>query len=1113
MHARPDAAHRRGRAALASLAALAALAAALPAGVPAAVRAQAPPSPQDAAEADTVDGPADPAAEVDPFVGTAPGDADYGTGGGAGNTFPGADVPFGMVQWSPDTVGRQPGGYLYADDRIRGFSLTHFSGAGCSGYGDVPFLPFAGTVTTSPATDPARYTARFSHEHEVAEPGYYRVDLDDGPRVELTVTRRAGVGRFTFPAGRPQSVLVDVSGSANGTRDARVTVGTDTVSGWAESGNFCGSGNRYRVHFTARFSRPFASSGTWKDGAVRSGATRVRGGSAPRWARGDTPTELRRRAAGPAPGRGSGAWVTFDPTGGPQVTVRVGLSFVDVAGAGRNLRAEVGRAGFDRVRAAARAEWNRRLGAIRIGGGTPGERTTFYTALYHALLAPNVFSDVDGRYAGVDGRVHRAAPGHAQYANFSGWDVYRSQVQLLALLAPAEASDVARSLLNQAGQAGGAWDRWTQANGYTGVMVGDPYQSIVASLYAFGARDFDARAALASMVRGATRPTTTGYVERPGLRAYLSSGYVPMGERDVWGPAATTLEYTTADFGVAALAGALGEHRVRAEFMRRAQYWQNLFNPATGYLQPRRRDGSFLTLFRPAAMTGYVEGNGAQYTWMVPYDARGLFDAMGGDRAVVRRLDRFFRVLNAGPRRDAAFLGNEPTLQAPWMYAFAGAPYRTQAVVRRALTTLYRPTPGGYVGNDDLGQVSSWYVWAAIGMYPQIPGRAELVLASPLFPRVTVRRPSGVTITVNAPGARADRPYVRRLLVDGSTWQRAWLPASFVATGGTLDVTVSSTPDTSWAADPRAAPPSFRDGESPVLTFANPDRAVLPPGGRATVAVGAVGVTGTARSMAWVAHPPQGLSVSPRSGRLTVPARGRGQVRLALRARPGARTGFAALPVTLTGGGLSRRVTVTVVVGRPGGLPASYDNVGVSDDADHGDADYDDGGSAYSLQALAAAGVRPGGTVTAAGLTFRWPDCGSGQPDNAVADGQTVLVPTVPGRGTRVLSLLGSATHGPSRGTLTLLFADGGRMRVAVGFSDWTLGGGRARPSFGNVVAARMPYRNVADGSRERVPTLLFATAPIALPPGRVLRAVRLPEATDRGDLHVFALAVGPAAP
>lgn len=1112
--ARPAAAPatRRVRVVLADLVALAAaLATATPAAPAAALAA-----PGEERQVDLV-------GEVNPFIGTAPGDTDFGTGGGGGNTFPGAQVPFGMVQWSPDTLASPPGGYLYSDNRIRGFSLTHFSGAGCTGYGDVPFFPIAGTITSSPAGDPARYVSTFSHRRETAEPGYYAVELDAGPTVELTVTQHAGIGRFTFPADRPATVLIDVSGSANGTADAQVSIGSDTVTGWADSGNFCGSGNRYRVYFAARFSRPFASFGTWQDGSVRPGRATARGGSRPRTApsaRAGGPAPVRRRAAQATPGHGSGAWVTFDSRRDPQVTVRVGLSFVDVDGAVRNLRAEVGGASFEQVRATARDAWNRRLGTVRVRGGTRAERTTFYTALYHVFLAPNVFSDVDGRYAGVDGRIHTVEPGHRQYANFSGWDIYRSQVQLLALLAPAEASDVARSMLNQATQ-GGSWDRWTQANGYTGVMVGDPYQSIIASLYAFGARDFDARAALASMVRGATEPTepTTGYVERPGLRSYLSFGYVPMGEPGVWGSAATTLEYTTADFGIAALAGALGERAIHAEFMRRAQFWQNLFNPATGYLQPRERNGAFHTPFDPASMTGYVEGNGAQYTWMVPYDARGLFDAMGGNAAVVRRLDRFFTALNDGPRRAAAFLGNEPTLQTPWLYAFAGAPYRTQAVVRQAVTTLYRPTAGGYVGNDDLGEMSSWYVWAAIGMYPQIPGRSELVLASPLFWQVTIRRPSGQTIRVNAPGARADRPYVRKLRVDGARWERPWLPADFVATGGTLDVTLSSTPDVSWGADPAATPPSFRDGEASWLPFVDPDRVVVPPGGRTTATAGAVSVTAAGErfrtagqtTVAWTATPPAGLSVRPAAGRLAVPGQGRASARITVQARAGTRTGFYSLPVTFVGGGLTRRAVLTVAVTRPGSLLASYDNTGVSDDVSPIDADYDGGGSSYSRQALAAAGVLPGAAVTAGGLSFTWPAAGFGQPDNTVAAGQTVTLRKPPA-GASELSLLGSATHGPSRGTLTVVYTDGSTSRVDVGFSDWTLNGGRARPSFGNLVVARTPYRNVADGSRDRVETLLFATAPVPIPPGKTVRAIRLPESVDRGDLHVFAVAVGPAA-
>lgn len=390
------------------------------------------------------------------------------------------------------------------------------------------------------------------------------------------------------------------------------------------------------------------------------------------------------------------------------------------------------------------------------------------------------------------------------YTNFSGWDIYRSQIQLLALLAPRETSDIARSMIAYAEQ-GGAWDRWTVANDYTGVMNGDPYHIIVSTAYAFGARDFDANKALSLMLEGATQTTSQGYVERPGLADYLRLGYVP-------GAGADTLEYTSADFSIAQLARRLGDTASYQTYVERAQYWQNLYNPATGYLQPRNADGSFPATYDPASPSGWVEGNGAQYSWMVPYNVAGLFTAFGGNQAVIVRLDTFFTQLNAGTKAPYAFLGNEPTLETSWLYDFAGAPYKTQALVRRVQDELYNPEPAGLVGNDDLGEMSSWYVWSALGMYPEIPGRAELVLGSPLFDKAVVTTGGDKTITING---RGDGPYVTGLVVNGVATTRSWLPEDFVSSGGTLDYTLSATPDTTWGTGAGDVPPSFRDGEKP----------------------------------------------------------------------------------------------------------------------------------------------------------------------------------------------------------------------------------------------------------------------------------------------------------
>jgi predicted alpha-1,2-mannosidase len=783
------------------------------------------PGPDGAAPPDAAFTPNDVAKYVNPFIGTS-----------GGETWPGADTPFGMVQWSPEnTNGNQtrttsPGGYSYNALKIRGFSLTHMSGTGCAGgYGDIPFFPYPAAVTTSPSSDTtdAKYASSFAHANEQAQPGYYKVQLDSGVLVELTATTRTGAGRFTYPAGKPATLLLRVSNSEVGSEDASITVDAANlaVSGWVKSGNFCGyiygtAGNvdrrtYYTLYFRAEFDRPISGSGTWKDGTVTTGGTSVQGG-----------TSYGNDGFPPA-GKGSGAWVTFD-TGGQPVGVRVGISFVSQGNAKANLDAEnPPGTSFDNVRQAAYDAWNAKLDRIDVAAGTPAQLATFYTALYHALLHPNVFSDVNGQYVGMDQQVHQLlATQEAQYANFSGWDVYRGQLQLVALIAPRVAGDIAQSLLNQATQNHGVWDRWTHAQGGTHVMAGDPGHIVVPTIYAFGGTNFDAAAALTSMVHAATTVTAEDLShdgwnvmpvgERPSLDKYLSLHYVPA-DGNAWGGAGETLEDVAADFAIAQMAARLGNGAVHDQFVARSAYWRNIFHAnaagSEGYIQDKSSNGSWVGSFTPDTEQGFAEGSSAQYTWMIPFDVRGLFDALGGNTHALARLDAFFHdgqgnwaLTNAGGAH--AEMANEPSVGTPFLYSFAGAPYKTQEIVRQVLDTMWPNSPNGIPGQDDLGAMSAWYVWAAIGLYPQYPGRAELLLVTPLFPNIVIRRENGATLSIHAPDATTRR-YVQSLKVNGQDTQKAWLPESFVAADGQLDFTLSDQPNKSWGAAAADAPPSF----------------------------------------------------------------------------------------------------------------------------------------------------------------------------------------------------------------------------------------------------------------------------------------------------------------
>ncbi|HEY3682193.1 MAG TPA: GH92 family glycosyl hydrolase [Streptosporangiaceae bacterium] len=1056
---------------------------------------------------------ADPSAYVNPFVGTEDGGTDFGHGGGAGNDFPGAAAPFGMMQWSPDTVTTAGGGYKYEDDRLRGFSMTHISGPGCLGAQDFPVTPVSGTIGRSPATHGDDYVRTFKHGDEQASPGSYSVTDDAGVKTELTTSTRAGVARFTFPKDDQGTLLLNVTGSVNGVDDAEATVHGDTVSGWATTGGFCGAKTRYHVYFQATFDRPIRAFGTWKDDSVRAGAATARGRAPVRVKQapvkpfghvndgpGGRPlTRTARTMSGDVnvKGPGSGVYLTFDSK--KPVQMRSGLSFVSVAGAKRNRGTEIGSRGFDAVRTATRAAWRKRLGQVRVSGGADTELRTFYTALYHTMLQPYVFDDVDGAYTGFDDRTHRVRKGHHEYATFSGWDIYRSEAQLLAFLAPDVASDIAQSMYDDAHSIGDVWDRWSHQNTITGVMVGDPYHSIVSTAYAFGARDFDAHGALASMVAGANRVgEKSGYTERPGNAAYLAQGYVP-------GDASTTLEYGLADFGIAQLADRLGQSDTAAAFMKRAQSWQNLYNPANDWIQPRNADGSFLTPFDPADSDHYVEGNGAQYHWMTYQNVHGLFAAMGGRDAAAKRLDTFFTKLNAGSHEPYAYLGNEPSLQSPWLYAWTGTPYRTQDVVKRARTTLYKPTPDGLVGNDDLGTMSAWYVWASLGMYPAIPGRAEMVLNGPAFPKIEIRRTSGQKVTINAPGSNPATPYVRSLKVDGKSSGRLWLPESFARNGGRLDYTMAAQPNTALGAGEAAEPPSFGQGARTSLASVDPGTLPLEPGGSATVTL-RVRSLGDGGAVPWTAAPPAGITVSPASGTLNVPAHGQADQKVTLTAAGDAALEPHAVPFDVDGAG---RTGVTVNVAHRGTIAWYQNNAGISDDGQAAQADFDGGGWSYSAQRLAAAGASPGKAVAWNGFTFGWPDRKPGQFDNIQATGQTVDLPQPP-TGSR-LAFLGSGGNGDAASTVTVTYTDGSTQNAALSFSDWALGADAYDPRFGNQIVLKTPYRNSSDGTKDEINVYVFAATPIDLEPGKQVRSFTLnaPPAAGAGSLHVFGWAFG----
>ncbi len=713
---------------------------------------------------------------VDPFIGTDPNPiTKTGYDMDTGNVYPGAVCPHGLLAWSPDTTTnkRIAGGYWYPDSKIEDFSLTHFSGRGVPCLKDIAFEPLVQPVEASPGRDWTRYSSSFTHQNESASPGYYKVKFDNGIITELTASPRSGVAHFTFPPKTASTLLIRANGL--------IEVNGKEVSGHAR-----------KLYFFAQFSNPFTSVKTWEADKI-SDATSARGGSC-------------------------GAILSFDTSKDPMIQVRVGISYTSVENARDNLNQENKDGDFAAVQKNAVALWDHELKRIQVEGGTKAGKTVFYTALYHCFIHPSFLDDVNGQYLGMDEKVHEVAKGHHQYQNIPAWDEYRSQSPLMAFLAPKEASDIVQSLVNYAQQdatvrpEGGGLPRWEQMNINSGGMVGDGDDVIIAASYAFGAREFDTKGAWEAMDKGASRPGTTsdGHLVRAGLEEYMSKGYIPESASDRGGShsASITLEYCNDDFALAQYAESLGHHDKYVTYQNRAQNWKNLFNADTGYIQPRMADGAWMQNFSPSSEKAFTEGTGAQYLWLVNFNLHGLIEKLGGNEKAVERLDNFFTKTNAGPRSEFAFMGNEPCEETPWVYDFAAAPARTQQVVRQIQTELFTSKPSGIPGNDDAGALSSWYVFSALGLYPQIPGVAGFVVGSPIFDKATIHLENGSDIQIIGEHASLTNSYVQTLKVNGHDWKGPWIPWSELSKGGIINVSLGDKPST-WGSDPSVAPPSF----------------------------------------------------------------------------------------------------------------------------------------------------------------------------------------------------------------------------------------------------------------------------------------------------------------
>jgi predicted alpha-1,2-mannosidase len=774
----------------------------------------------------------DPARAVNTFIGTQD----------DGNTFPGASAPFGLIQVSP--IGTHYSGWRYGDEKIFGFGRSFISGAGCwEQGGQVSVLPVTGTIGPGgdfdtrdrKRFDHRNYGSRYSHEGEVGQAGYYKVRLTDygGIDVEATALTRAAAERYTFPAGATEGhVLINVS-QANARHrvigSVIEVVGDRAVEGKVTTHSFCG-GHQYSTWFRIEFDRPFKSFGTWgQAGGTPSARFSMEGEHDPY----------------------NGAWVTFDVQSRRAVTMVSAISHVDADGARINLRADGRQDGrlldFDRMRRQAQETWRRELNTVRIAGGSADDRTVFYTALYHALLQPLTGSDADGRYRGYDDRIHRA-DGWTYYEYFSLWDTYRSQNQLLALLRPDRARDIARSVLAIHEQ-GGWLPRWGYANFETNVMTGDPVTPFLADLWRFGALQGREARAYAALRQNAFEvpPLNSRHAGRAGNPGYLGSGFVAFDRAfpskgmdvDPHHGGSATLEYALADCALAQMAAELGHAADAAMLRRRGGNWRTIWDAGldepesgfAGFPRPRLADGRWFTpptgRYSPRSHYGFHEGTAWQYQWLVPQDVPGLAAAMGGRARMIERLDAFFALdtLRADPGQARSqwvagpydYYGqyrfnpnNEPTMHVPWLYTLLGDPGRT-AIVVRAAQTLFTNAPNGVTGNDDLGTMSAWYLFTAIGLYPGLPGSGQFLLHPPRFARIELDRGNGRRLVIAAPGADGGKvQHVQAVTVDGAAHDRVWLGWERLRKGGTIRFELGDTaPTAGWGTQPHALPPPW----------------------------------------------------------------------------------------------------------------------------------------------------------------------------------------------------------------------------------------------------------------------------------------------------------------
>lgn len=705
---------------------------------------------------------------VNPFIGT-----DF-----TGNTYPGAQAPFGMVQLSPDNG--LPGwdrisGYFYPDSTIAGFSHTHLSGTGAGDLYDISFMPV--TLPYKEAEAPLGIHSLFSHDDESASAGYYQVRLTDyNINVELTATERCGIQRYTFPEA-DAVLFLNLRKAMNWdfTNDSYIeAVDSVTIQGYRYSDGWA---RDQRIYFRTRFSRPIGamqldSAAIMKDGK-RIGTSVI-------------------------------ARFDFKTKQGEQILVNTAISGVSMEGAARNLAAEVPDNDFDKYLAATRKNWNEQLSKIEIKCDDRDEKVKFYTALYHSMLAPTIYNDVDGAYYGPDKQVHQA-DGWTNYSTFSLWDTYRAAHPLYTYIEPQRANDMVKSFLAFYEQ-NGRLPVWNFQGGETDMMIGYHSVPVIVDAYLKGIGDFDAKKALDACV------ATANIDSYRGIGLYKKYGYVPYNVTDQYNAEnwslSKTLEYAYDDYCIALMAEKLGEKQIAGEFYKRSQNYKNVYNPQSGFMQPRDDKGKFIKDFCPDDYTPHIcESNGWQYFWSVQQDIDGLIALTGGKERFAQKLDSMFTyhpsaeddlpIFSTGMIGQYAH-GNEPSHHVIYLFNAVGEPWKTQKYAAEVMHELYKNNPAGLCGNEDCGQMSAWYVFSAMGFYPVDPVSGKYEIGSPLYPEMKMHLPGGKTFTVLAPAVSKANCYIQSVKLNGKPYDKSYITHDQIMNGSTFEFEMGETPGKVW---------------------------------------------------------------------------------------------------------------------------------------------------------------------------------------------------------------------------------------------------------------------------------------------------------------------------